>query len=155
MEALKRMQVELKYENCQRQLKWENMQSALKNKIRTLFFSNKTPDKAQISTINEELQIRNLVFIRCLKLKIFGIPGGLNTDAKGLLKTAIRDNSPVIFFEHRQCYAMQGEVSDDPDFTIPFGKADVKRLGKDITIVTYSYMVHLAFQAAYCQQKVQ
>lgn len=74
-------------------------------------------------------------------------------DAKGLLKTAIRDNSPVIFFEHRQCYSMQGEVSDDPDFTIPLGKADVKRLGKDVTIVTYSYMVHLALQAAEILEK--
>jgi acetoin:2,6-dichlorophenolindophenol oxidoreductase subunit beta len=74
-------------------------------------------------------------------------------DVKGLLKTAIRDNSPVIFFEHRQCYQMQGEVSEDPDYTIPFGKADVKRQGTDITIVTYSYMVHLALQAAEILEK--
>ena len=74
-------------------------------------------------------------------------------DAKGLLKTAIRDNNPVIFLEHRLCYQMQGEVPDDPEFLIPFGKADVKREGKDITIVTYSYMVHLALEAAKILEK--
>jgi pyruvate/2-oxoglutarate/acetoin dehydrogenase E1 component len=74
-------------------------------------------------------------------------------DAKGLLKSAIRDNSPVIFFEHRQCYQMQGEVPDDTDYTVPIGKADVKREGRDITIVTYSYMVHMALQAAEILEK--
>jgi pyruvate dehydrogenase E1 component beta subunit len=69
-------------------------------------------------------------------------------DAKGMLKTAIRDNNPVVFFEHRQCYEMQGEVTEDPDFLIPMGKADIKREGKDVTIVTYSYMVHFALEAA-------
>ncbi len=74
-------------------------------------------------------------------------------DAKGLLKTAIRDNNPVIFLEHRLCYQMQGEVPDDPEFLIPFGKADIKREGKDITIITYSYMVHLALEAAKILEK--
>jgi pyruvate dehydrogenase E1 component beta subunit len=69
-------------------------------------------------------------------------------DAKGLLKTAIRDNNPVLVFEHCQCYQMVGEVPDDPDFTIPLGKAEIKRKGNDITIVTHSYMVHMALQAA-------
>lgn len=74
-------------------------------------------------------------------------------DAKGLLKAAIRDNSPVIFFEHRQCYQMQGEVPDTADYVVPIGKADVKREGKDVTIVTYSYMVHMALQAAEILEK--
>lgn len=74
-------------------------------------------------------------------------------DAKGLLKTAIRDNNPVIFMEHRQCYEMQGEVPDDNEFMIPFGKADIKREGKDITIVTYSNMVHMALKAAEILEK--
>ena len=69
-------------------------------------------------------------------------------DAKGMLKTAIRDNNPVIFMEHRQCYAMKGEVPDDPEFLIPFGKANVLREGKDITIISYSFMVHEAMKAA-------
>lgn len=69
-------------------------------------------------------------------------------DAKGMLKAAIRSNDPIIFLEHRQCYEQKGEVTKDPDFIVPIGKADVKRVGKDVTIVTYSYMVHFALQAA-------
>lgn len=69
-------------------------------------------------------------------------------DAKGLMKAAIRDNNPVLCFEHRQCYAMEGEVPADPDFIIPLGKADVKREGTDVTIVTHSYMVHMALKAS-------
>lgn len=69
-------------------------------------------------------------------------------DAKGMLKTAIRDDNPVIFLEHRQCYEMKGEVPDDPEFLVPMGKADVKRQGRDVTVITYSYMVHFALQAA-------
>lgn len=69
-------------------------------------------------------------------------------DAKGLLKSAIRDNNPVIMFEHKKLYGLEGEVSEDPDFTVPLGKCDVKREGKDVTIVTYSYVTHLALEAA-------
>jgi len=68
-------------------------------------------------------------------------------DAKGLLKSAIRDNNPVIFFEHNQLYAMEGEVPEE-EYTIPLGKADVKRQGTDVTIVTYSYMVNKSLAAA-------
>ena len=69
-------------------------------------------------------------------------------DAKGLLKSAIRDNNPVVMFEHKQLYSMVGEVSEDPDFLVPIGKCDVKRPGKDVTIITYSYVTHFALQAA-------
>lgn len=69
-------------------------------------------------------------------------------DAKGLLKTAIRDNNPVMFLEHELLYNSRGEVPDDPDFLIPFGKANVVREGKDVTIVAYSRMTVLALQAA-------
>jgi pyruvate/2-oxoglutarate/acetoin dehydrogenase E1 component len=68
-------------------------------------------------------------------------------DVKGLLKSAIRDDNPVIFYEHKLLYKMKGEVPDN-DYTIPIGKADVKRTGKDVTIVTYSIMVHRAMEAA-------
>lgn len=61
-------------------------------------------------------------------------------DAKGLLKSAIRDNNPVVFIEHKCLYNQKGEVSED-EFTIPLGKADIKRTGKDITILTTSLMV--------------
>lgn len=69
-------------------------------------------------------------------------------DAKGLLKTSIRDDDPVIFIEQERMYGHKGEVSDDPDFTIPLGVADVKRPGKDVTIVARSLMVPLALKAA-------
>lgn len=69
-------------------------------------------------------------------------------DAKGLLKTAIRDNNPVIFFEHKKLYDQVGDVPEDKDFTIPIGKAEIKRQGDDLTIVTYSYMVDFALKAA-------
>jgi pyruvate dehydrogenase E1 component beta subunit len=69
-------------------------------------------------------------------------------DAKGLLKSAIRDNNPVIFLEHELLYNSKGEVSLDPEFLIPFGKANVMRTGKDVTIVAYARMSILALQAA-------
>ena len=69
-------------------------------------------------------------------------------DAKGLLKTAIRDNNPVIFLEHEILYNSKGEVPEDPDFTIPFGSAEVKREGSDVTIVSYARMTVLALLAA-------
>jgi acetoin:2,6-dichlorophenolindophenol oxidoreductase subunit beta len=69
-------------------------------------------------------------------------------DAKGLLKTAIRDDNPVVFCEHKMLYATWGEVPDDKDFLIPFGVADIRRPGKDVTIVATSFMVQKALDAA-------
>src|SRR3954463_9609464 len=74
-------------------------------------------------------------------------------DAKGLLKSAIRDDDPVIFLEQERMYGMKGEVPEDEDFTIPLGVADVKREGKDCTIVARSMTVPLALQAAEQIQK--
>jgi pyruvate/2-oxoglutarate/acetoin dehydrogenase E1 component len=68
-------------------------------------------------------------------------------DAKGLLKSAIRDNSPVVFFEDKMMYRLQGPVPEE-DYTIPLGLADVKRGGSDITLVATSSMVHVALAAA-------
>lgn len=68
-------------------------------------------------------------------------------DAKGLLKTAIRDDNPVVFCEHKMLYATRGEVPEGENL-IPFGIADIKRHGKDVTIVATSYMVQKALQAA-------
>ena len=67
-------------------------------------------------------------------------------DAAGLLRTAIRDDNPVCFFEHKVLYATKGEVSDDPDFCIPFGKADIKREGTDVTIVANLLYVKRALE---------
>jgi pyruvate dehydrogenase E1 component beta subunit len=68
-------------------------------------------------------------------------------DAKGLLKSAIRDDNPVLFLEHKALYASKGEIPDE-EFVVPLGKADVKRAGKDLTIVATSRMVLLALEAA-------
>ena len=68
-------------------------------------------------------------------------------DAKGLLSSAIRDNDPVIFFEHKVLYDTEGEVPED-NYTIPLGVADIKREGKDVTIVTLGRMVHISLEAA-------
>lgn len=69
-------------------------------------------------------------------------------DAKGLLKSSIRDDDPVIFIEQERMYGHKGEVPDDPDFTIPLGVADIKREGTDCTIVARSLMVPVALKAA-------
>ncbi len=69
-------------------------------------------------------------------------------DAKGLLKTAIRDESPVIFMEHAGLYATRDEVPEDPDFTVPFGQAVVRRPGTDVTLIGYSIMVRKCLTAA-------
>jgi len=68
-------------------------------------------------------------------------------DAKGLLKSAIRDDNPVAFFEHKMMYRIKGPVPEG-EFTIPFGVADIKRSGKDITMVATSNMVSVALSAA-------
>jgi pyruvate/2-oxoglutarate/acetoin dehydrogenase E1 component len=68
-------------------------------------------------------------------------------DARGLLKTAIRDDNPVMFIEHKLLYATKGFIPDG-EYLIPFGQADIKRKGKDVTIVAISYMVTKALKAA-------
>lgn len=68
-------------------------------------------------------------------------------DAKGLLITAIRDDNPVVFIEHKMLYGIEGEVPEEP-YTIPFGQADVKREGTDVTVVATMAMVHKALAAA-------
>lgn len=68
-------------------------------------------------------------------------------DALGLLKSAIRDEDPVVFIEGELLYNVKGEVPDD-EHLVPIGVADIKRVGEDVTIVTHSKMVHVAMQAA-------
>jgi pyruvate/2-oxoglutarate/acetoin dehydrogenase E1 component len=68
-------------------------------------------------------------------------------DAKGLLKSAVRDANPVIFIEAQLLYPVQGEVTEG-DYVIPIGVADVKRVGKDVTLIAYSKMLLVALQAA-------
>jgi 2-oxoisovalerate dehydrogenase E1 component beta subunit len=69
-------------------------------------------------------------------------------DAKGLLKSAIRDNNPVVFLEHKKTYRLvRGEVPDE-EYTLPIGKADVKRIGSNITLVSYGLTLHYCLEAA-------
>lgn len=69
-------------------------------------------------------------------------------DVKGLLKSAIRDDDPVLFMESEQMYGLKGEVPEEDDFLIPIGKAKVKREGEDVTVVAHGKMYHVAKQAA-------
>ena len=69
-------------------------------------------------------------------------------DAKGLLKSAIRDNNPVLFFEHKFLYRRIKEQIPEGDYTVPIGKAIVRREGRDLTIVSYAAMVHTSLEAA-------
>lgn len=69
-------------------------------------------------------------------------------DAKGMLKTAIRDDNPVLFMESETLYNVKGEVPDDPDLLVPMGKANIIRPGKDVSIIAWSRMVHVALEAA-------
>lgn len=84
-------------------------------------------------------------FLHCPGLRVV-IPA-TPADAKGLLKTAIRVDDPVIFLEHESLYGMKGEVPEG-DFLLPLGRANVMREGKDVTIVSYSKCVYDALHAA-------
>ncbi|HQV10959.1 MAG TPA: alpha-ketoacid dehydrogenase subunit beta [Nitrospira sp.] len=69
-------------------------------------------------------------------------------DAKGLLKAAIRDPNPVLYFEHKFLYRRIKAILPQEDYIVPLGKADVKRPGRDVSLITYGAMVHLALEAA-------
>jgi 2-oxoisovalerate dehydrogenase E1 component beta subunit len=69
-------------------------------------------------------------------------------DAKGLIKTSIRDNNPVIFFEHKYLYRRIKEEVPAEDYIVPLGKARVARAGRDLSIISYAAMVHVALEAA-------
>lgn len=76
------------------------------------------------------------------------IAPGTPYDAKGLLKSSIRDNSPVVFLEHKKTYRLvRGEVPEQ-NYTLPLGVADVKRQGENVTVVTYGLMLHYCLEAA-------
>lgn len=73
---------------------------------------------------------------------------GTPADVKGILKAAVRDNNPVIFLEYKAQFNMKGEVPTDPDFVLPIGKADIKKEGKDVSVITYGRMLERVMQAA-------
>ena len=90
---------------------------------------------------------------QCLEAWFLHVPGlqvavpSTPYDAKGLMKSALRGRDPVLFFEYKRIYATQGEVPEE-DYTVPFGQADVKRVGSDLTIVATGAMVNKALEAA-------
>jgi 2-oxoisovalerate dehydrogenase E1 component beta subunit len=85
-------------------------------------------------------------FVRTPGLKV--VAPATAYDAKGLIKSAIRDNDPVIFFEHKALYRKIKEELPEEEYTVPIGKAKVVREGRDLTIVTYGSMVWVALEAA-------
>ncbi len=91
-------------------------------------------------------QTPDVVFAHFPGLKV--VAPSTPADAKGLLKSAIREEDPVFFIEHATLYQVRGEVPDDEDYLVPIGVSDVKREGKDVTIVSYSKMLHVALEAA-------
>ncbi len=90
-------------------------------------------------------QTPDVIFAHFPGLKV--VAPGTPEDAKGLLKTAIRSNDPVMFIEHATLYQLRGEVPEE-DYTTPIGKSRVHRPGKDVTIVTYSKMLDVSSKAA-------
>ena len=105
----------------------------------------RTPFGAGVNIASHHSQSLEAWFMHTSGLKV-AMPS-TPYDAKGLLKTAIRDDNPVMFFEHKLLYPIKGQVPEE-EYTIPFGVADVKREGKDVTIVATLYMVHKALVAA-------
>jgi pyruvate dehydrogenase E1 component beta subunit len=91
-------------------------------------------------------QTPDVVFAHFPGLKV--VAPATPADAKGLLKSAIRDEDPVFFIEHATLYQVRGEVPDDEDYLVPIGVSDVKREGDDVTIVSYSKMLQTSLQAA-------
>jgi pyruvate dehydrogenase E1 component beta subunit len=91
-------------------------------------------------------QTPDVIFAHFPGLKV--IAPGTPADAKGLLKSAIRDDDPVFFIEHATLYSVRGEVPDDDDYLVPIGVSDIKRVGKDVTLVSYSKMIQTTLEAA-------
>jgi pyruvate dehydrogenase E1 component beta subunit len=85
-------------------------------------------------------------YAHCPGLKV--VTPWSSADAKGLLKSAIRDPDPVIFLENEVMYGQSFNCPNDPDFTLPIGKANIEREGKDVTIIAFSIMVGKSLEAA-------
>ncbi len=91
-------------------------------------------------------QTPDVIFAHFPGLKV--VAPGTPADAKGLLKSAIRDDDPVFFIEHATLYSVRGEVPDDEECLVPIGVSDIKRAGKDVTLVSYSKMIQTTLEAA-------
>ena len=91
-------------------------------------------------------QTPDVIFAHFPGLKV--VAPGTPADAKGILKSAIRDDDPVFFIEHATLYSVRGDVPEDEDYLVPIGVSDVKRQGKDVTLVSYSKMIQVTLEAA-------
>jgi pyruvate dehydrogenase E1 component beta subunit len=109
-----------------------------------IVFRGPTGAALQLSAQHSQSLEQNYAHFPGLKVVTPATPA----DAKGLLKAAIRDNDPVIFFEGELLYALKGEVPDGDDHIVPLGVAEVKREGSDVSLITHGKMVHVCLQAA-------
>jgi pyruvate/2-oxoglutarate/acetoin dehydrogenase E1 component len=103
------------------------------------------PDGGGLSAAAHHSQCLENWFIHTPGLKV--VVPSIPADVKGLIKSAIRDDDPVIFFQHKKLFAQTGPVQEG-EYLIPLGKGDIKRKGTDITLVTYSRMMYLCLEAA-------
>ncbi|MCD6296294.1 MAG: alpha-ketoacid dehydrogenase subunit beta [Deltaproteobacteria bacterium] len=103
------------------------------------------PDGAGLSAAAQHSQSLESWFVHTPGLKV--VAPSEPSDVKGLIKTAIRDDDPVIFFQHKRLFAQTGPVPEE-EYLIPFGSAAIKREGSDLTIITYSRMTYLCLEAA-------
>lgn len=110
----------------------------------------RTPFGAGVNTASHHSQSLEAWFMHVPGLYV-AVPS-TPYDAKGLLKAAIRGDNPILFCEHKLLYPMEGEVPEE-EYTVPFGTADIKKEGSDVTIVATLYMVHLALRAAEVLEK--
>ena len=110
----------------------------------------RTPFGAGVNTASHHSQSLEAWFMHVPGLYV-AVPS-TPYDAKGLLKAAIRGENPILFCEHKLLYPMEGEVPEE-EYTVPFGTADIKKEGSDVTIVATLYMVHLALRAAEVLEK--
>ena len=103
------------------------------------------PDGGGLSAAAHHSQSLENWFVHTPGLKV--VVPSQPADVKGLIKTAIRDDDPVIFFQHKKLFAETGPVPEE-EYLIPLGKADIKREGSDITLITYSRMTYLSLEAS-------
>jgi pyruvate dehydrogenase E1 component beta subunit len=103
------------------------------------------PDGAGLRAAAQHSQSLEAWFVHTPGLKVV-VPSE-PADVKGLIKAAIRDDDPVMFFQHKRLFKMEGPVPEDPEFIIPLGKAAVKREGSDVTLLTYGSGYYLCRDA--------
>jgi pyruvate dehydrogenase E1 component beta subunit len=103
------------------------------------------PDGGGLSAAAHHSQCLENWFVHTPGLKV--VVPSMPSDVKGLMKSAIREDNPIIFFQHKKLFSQKGVVPEG-DWLVPLGKGDIKRRGGDVTVITYSRMTHLSLEAA-------